>query len=137
MLRLSKIGNKVATKNGGYYRSVFFRQYDEVAGGLVPTNLEKMRNVFSKNDDSRGDVIYDLIEEGNLRVGDNFGGNIEKFETTPYQMGDNEVTVITLVTFKNEDKYALADKQLKTSYASVVIEGVVRSPEQRTKPVTA
>jgi hypothetical protein len=139
MLKISVIGNPTPTKNGGHYRSVWFRQYDMLeTGALIPSNLEKMRNVFSKSDDSKGDPLYDMIQDGSVKQGGFFSGDIMKFNTTPYELNGREVQVTTLVIFSNEDAYTVADRSLKDNYASVVTEeGEVRTPSQLEKPVVS
>src|SRR6185437_16593404 len=122
MLKIVRIEPAKDTKNNGKYRSVWFLDLEENGGSFIPTNTMKMRNIFSKNDDSKGDVLWDLIESGNIKANDLFSGSIIKYETTPYQIGENTVTSLTLVVFKGENGEALADKQLKPNYASVVVE---------------
>lgn len=136
MLQVVRIEPAKDTKNNGKFRSVWFLDLEEKGNSFIPTNTMKMRNIFSKNDNTKGDVLWDLIESGNVKTNDFFSGSIIKYNTTPYSIGDNLVTSLTLVVFKGEDGEKLADSQLKANLASIVVDGAVRSFKQTEKPVT-
>ena len=127
MLKISKIEDAQDTKNEGKYRKITFRQVGETKSGQeIYSNMEQSRNVFgeSKINDiiSKAETCFSLVQEGVLKIGANFQGNIIKFKTTPYRIQDNEVTSATFVVFDGEDPEKYANSQLKRNKAVVVRE---------------
>jgi len=73
----------------------------------------------------KADTLYNDLAAGNLKPSDAVTGVITTFQTTPYQLGNNEVTTITVCSFENENPETVGNQQLKQNKACVVVNGLL------------
>lgn len=93
------------------------RKFDRATFRAV-TDFIGERTIFGSHTGAR---IYN--EGGAPRVGDLMGGKVHKLETTPYTIGDNEVTSTSVVVFSDEIPLDVANRALARNNASVVVNG--------------
>lgn len=129
-LKVVKVHPVVEAANGnGSYKKVTFQQMmsEEINPRKTiekPTALSVTMNLWSAQKRSDGSMtkphfMYDEVVEG-----DEWSGDIVKFNTTPYSIETNgtvrEARSITVVVFQGEDAIAVANNQLSQRNACVV-----------------
>jgi hypothetical protein len=89
----------------------------------TPISQLASRRLFGGLINSEGNKMKDNILFGKLSIGDVVAGDIHRFETTPYMIGENTVNHITLFVFDGEDPIAVANRQLGQNGSCVMIDG--------------
>lgn len=142
MLLITGISKKEAGKHDCPYYTLEFRQINMLPNGQeVFTALKGKRNVFGEYKNAENEVFkaestFELVNEGLLKVGARFAGDIAKFNTTEYMVEGNKVTSYTCVVFEGENAIKVANRHLKPLKACVVDEnGLLTAEENRTNSV--
>jgi hypothetical protein len=81
------------------------------------------RRLFSGMINTDGNRIKDGEYYNKFNVGDKIPGDVHRFDTTPYQIGENTVNQITVFVFDGEDAITVANRQLGQNGACVLIDG--------------
>jgi hypothetical protein len=89
----------------------------------VPTGAGATRRLFGGMITSEGNRIKDAVLFNKINSGDVVAGEICRYETTPYTIGDNTVNHITIFVFEGEDGVSVANRQLGQNGSCVLIDG--------------
>ena len=137
-LQVAKIENKT-TDTGRKFQTVTFRPVKFFGNMQVASQEVRTRNIWGETKLENGDVIKADGFYNNLTVGQLVEGTIETFNTTPYNIGDNEVNTWTGVIFSNEKGINVANKQLKNKNAKVITTefSVAAAPQVQQAPAVA
>jgi hypothetical protein len=97
----------------------------------APISQSASRYLFSGMINSEGARMKDGILFNKLNIGDIVAGTIERFDTTPYMIGDNTVNHITTFVFDGEDAITVANRSLGQHGACVLIDGKVTATSEQ------
>jgi hypothetical protein len=89
----------------------------------VPISQSATRRLFGGMINTEGAKMKDNILFNKLNTGDVVAGDIVRFDTTAYMIGDNSVSHITTFVFEGEDAVSVANRQLGQHGACVIIDG--------------
>ena len=89
------------------------------------------RRLFSGLINSEGAKMKDGEYYNKFNVGDRIPGAVHRFDTTPYQIGENTVSHITTFVFDGEDAVSVANRQLGQHGACVLIDGKPTSTSEQ------
>lgn len=141
-LRLTAVSDKQTAKNGRDYYTCKFKPLLFLPNGkeVFSSQSERTRTIWGAFEDEQGnkfkaDTLFNDLLTGNLTPSTAVTGVITTFNTTPYQVGNNEVTTTTVVSFENENPETVANAQLKQHLACVVINGLLTKESNMEKKV--
>lgn len=133
LLTVQSIENNEAS-NGRKFQTVVFSENKFLGTMQIKTRNIRTRNLWDVSTDGkvRADGYYN-----NLRIGDIVEGQVIRFNTTPYKVGERMVTEWTGIVFSDENPVKYANSQLKNNEACVLDEHgsptadvfVVKTPE--------
>ena len=81
------------------------------------------RRLFSGLINSEGNKMKDAEYYNKFNVGDRIPGTVHRFDATPYMIGENQVSHITVFVFDGEDAVSVANRQLGQHGSCVLIDG--------------
>lgn len=81
------------------------------------------RRLFGGMINTEGAKIKDAEYYNKFGIGDRIPGDVHRFDTTPYQIGDNTVDHITVFVFDGENAISVANRALGQHGACVLIDG--------------
>ena len=143
-LRLMSVSDKQTAKNGRDYYTCKFKPLVFLPNGkeVFSSQSERTRTIWGAFEDGEGnkykaDTLYNDLLSGALTPSEAVTGVITTFNTTPYTVGNNEVTTTTVVSFENENPETIANSQLKQNLACVVINGLLTKESNMDKKVVA
>jgi len=131
-LRVMYVSGKQTAKNGRDYFTCRFKPLVFLPNGkeVFSSQSERTRTIWGAFKDEEGreykaDTLFNDLVSGSLTPSAAVTGVITTFNTTPYQVGNNEVTTTTVVSFENENPETVANAQLKQHLACVVVNGLL------------
>jgi hypothetical protein len=89
------------------------------------------RRLFSGMINTDGNRIKDAEYYNKFNVGDKIPGDVHRFDTTPYQIGDNTVDHITVFVFDGENAISVANRALGQHGSCVLIDGKPTSTSEQ------
>lgn len=127
LVKVTQVSEVKTASNDRNYKTVRFVSMPKMItiGGkqveVKSNQKEASRNIWAdlENPDgtiNKGDSLYN-----NIAVGDYIEGNIVSVNTSPYTIGERQVTSWTGVVFSNEDTTKYVNSQLKSNNAEVVV----------------
>ena len=126
-LKVASVSEPKEDKRGRKFITLRFTTTGVLGTGqtIFSNQSPKTRNVWEDFKDEaenlfKGDNLYYEVLAGNVKVGSLVAGNIVQFNTTPYTLGDKQVTSYTTIIFENEDALLVANNDLKNNLACVV-----------------
>lgn len=144
LLRVMAVSEKQTAKNERPYFTCRFKPLVFLPNGkeVFSSQSERTRTIWGAFEDEQGnkykaDTLYNDLLSGNLTPSAGVTGVITTFNTTPYQVGNNEVTTTTVVSFENENPETVANAQLKQHNACVVINGLLTKESNLTAVKTS
>lgn len=130
-LKIVSVSETQIDKNGRKYVKCTFQPLTVLGNGMKISSNQKplTRVLWEKNADGQfGDQLFYDLTSGQVNVGDGVEGSTMTYNTTPYKIGENDVTTYSFVYFSYENPETYANRQLKINKASIVIGGEVIAP---------
>lgn len=126
-------------RTGLTYKKVGFEPFNENGNKEILTNdAVRYRNLWPERRLEDGNVIKADPLFAKVKIGSLVAGHIETLPTTPYTVGENQVSTYTGVFFSNENVVTVANRNLSNYDANVVdittgeVLGAVRNQEGAT-----
>lgn len=137
LLKIVSIGEVQTGTSGRKFRKVGFKSIYLVAEMKITKNQAPVsRNIFDDFTDEagkqfKGDQLFKDLNNKEQELGGFVEGQITTFNTTAYQVNNNEVYSFTCVVFSNEDAVKVANNNLKANKACVVDENGVPTVDEK------
>jgi hypothetical protein len=137
VLQINSVDDVQEASNGRKFRKVSFKAITYFGGMKITKNQKAIPRIMwdSFKDETSGktfqaDQLFLDLQSGEQGLGGAVEGQVVTFNTTPYQIGENQVHTYSCVVFSNENGYKVANNQLKQQKACVVDdEGNRTAPE--------
>ena len=126
VLQINSVGDVQEASNGRKFRKIGFKAITFYGTMKITSNKSATPRVIwgSFTDESskvfKADQLFLDLQTGEQSLGGAVEGQVVTFNTTPYQIGDNQVSTYSCVVFSNENAFKVANNQLKTQKACVL-----------------
>lgn len=126
LIQVVSVSEIKTAKNNRPYKVVVFKELDKTIklNGREVTvksnNNNRTRNIWGEGHTEDGVLIKADALFSNIAVNDIVEGSFHTFQTTPYAIGDKQVTQYSCVVFSNEDAVTYANRNLKQNDATVL-----------------
>ena len=140
VLKVTKIeAAKEASNGNGKYQTITVQEFKLVPVGNktleIATVKQTTRNLWSERNKKDGSKMKGDTFFNSLAVGDYVAGEIQTFNTTPYDIDGKTVTSRKTLVFEGENGTNVCNSELSNNFACVVDENGVPTKEIK-KPVT-
>jgi hypothetical protein len=125
LIQVVSVSETKTAKNNRPYKVVVFKELDRTIKlngrdvTVKSNNNNRTRNIWGEGHTEDGVLIKADALFSNIAVNDIVEGSFHTFQTTPYIIGDREVTQYSCVVFSNEDATTYANRNLKQNNATV------------------
>lgn len=129
---------KESLTGNGKYQTITVQEFKLVPVGNktleIATVKTATRNLWSERDKKDGTKMKGDTFYGSIAVGDYVAGEIQTFNTTPYDVNGREVTSRKTLVFEGENGVNICNSELSSNYACAVDENGVPTKEIK-KPI--
>lgn len=139
VLKIQSVGDVQEASNLRKFRKLTLSSVKFFGNAKITTNQKPLTRLVWDDfkDESgkvfKGDQLFKDLNSGEQQAGGYVEGETYTFNTTPYQIGDNQATTFSCVVFSNENPLKVANNHLKQNKACVIDNDGVLTAEENTK----
>lgn len=124
---------KESSTGNGKYQTITVQEFKLIPMGNqyleIATVKQATRNLWSERTTKDGKIMKADVFYGNIAVGQLVAGEIQTFNTTPYDVNGREVTSRKTLVFEGENGVNICNSELSSNYACAVDENGVPTKE--------